>query len=60
MDLDITPGPLPDDGTRLNVQQDLDAFLEGTEIVAFNLENFTDAGVAFVISATEPPGHEHP
>ena len=55
MALDVTPGPMPPDGTRLNVQADLDAFLEGTSIEGFNLDNFSDAGVAFIVSATEPP-----
>ena len=55
MSLSITPGPLPPDGSRLSVQQDLDAFLQGTEISGFDLDNFIDSGAAFVVSATEAP-----
>lgn len=55
MSLNIVPGPIAQDGTRLNVQQDLTAFVEGTTFDNFGLEHFRDAAVAFVVSATEPP-----
>lgn len=55
MALDITPGPLPDDGQAVDVSPDLTAFVEGTTFDNFDLDNFTNTWTPFLISQTEPP-----
>jgi len=58
MALEITPGPLPADGTRINVQTVLSAFVKGTYIGGFDYENF-GGPLSFVKSSTEAPATEY-
>jgi len=54
----IVPGFLPPDGTRINVQDVLDTFVGGTRIFDFNVENFADSSMSFLVSQTEAPSEE--
>jgi hypothetical protein len=51
----VVPGFLPPDGTRINVQDVLDTFVGGTRIFDFNVENFADSAMSFMLSQTEAP-----
>lgn len=51
----VVPGSLPEDGTRIHVQDTLDAFVGGTRVFDFNVENFTDSSLSFVLSQSEAP-----
>ncbi len=55
MPLKINPGPLPNDGSRINVDDVFTAFVNGTNVFDFGLENFTDSGVGFMVSSTDAP-----
>ena len=56
MTIVVTPGPLPDDGTRIKVDPTLDAFVQGTVITNIGAEQFgSGADVSFVVTATDPP-----
>lgn len=55
MTIEITPGPLPDDGTRINIESVLSAFVSGTQIVNFGVDDFSGGDINFVVSATDPP-----
>lgn len=55
MPLTIVPGPLPEDGARVNFEQMLTAFVRGTTITGFGHENFAGGSAAVVYSATEAP-----
>lgn len=59
MPIKITPGPLPEDGTRIQVQSTMLAFVGGTTITGFGIGNFpVDSTVNFIITTTEPPASE--
>lgn len=51
----VTPGSLPDDGQRINTENDLTAFVTGTRLFDFGFPEFAESGVAFLISSTDPP-----
>jgi hypothetical protein len=52
----VTPGPLPDDGTRIKVDPTLDAFVNGTTLENFGPEDFAGASeISFMVSATDAP-----
>lgn len=55
MSLRVSLGPLPEDGTLINPQTALEAFVNGTRVFDFSTENFLDSGVAFFISQTDAP-----
>lgn len=55
MALTIVPGPLPADGTRIQIANTLNAFVSGTEITQFDTEEFQGGEIGFVTSATLPP-----
>ena len=55
MALIVTPGPVPQDGTRIRIAEEMTAFVQGTDITGFGKDNFVDAPIDFVISATDPP-----
>jgi len=55
MTLEVTPGPVPADGTRIVVEDAMRAFIQGTEFTNFGPEEFEGEPVAFVISQTEAP-----
>lgn len=49
------PGPLPEDGARIHVQDVMDRFVGGTRVFDFNTENFNESSMTFLISASEAP-----
>lgn len=51
----VVPGPMPADGTRINIQDVLDTLVKGTRVFDFNVENFADSSISFLLSQTEPP-----
>ncbi len=51
----ITPGPVPADGTRIKIAEEMTAFVQGTNITSFGNDEFAGAPIDFVISATDPP-----
>jgi hypothetical protein len=56
MTLIIDPGPLPDDGTRINVDRELDRFINNTNVRNFGPEQFANnQDVNFVVSQTDAP-----
>jgi hypothetical protein len=56
MALIVDPGPLPDDGTRINVDRELDAFINGTKVRNFGVNEFSsNEAVHFVASQTDAP-----
>lgn len=56
MALVVVPGPVPDDGTRINVDRDLDNFINNTVVRNFGPAQFVgNEDVNFVVSSTEPP-----
>lgn len=55
MSLSVTPGPLPGDGSRLNVDLDLRAFVNGTTIAGYGPEAFVGSQATFIFAGTDPP-----
>jgi hypothetical protein len=56
MALEVVPGPLPEDGTRINVDRDLDRFINNTNVQNFGPEEFAqNEQINFVVSATSVP-----
>jgi len=55
MSLNISPGPLPANNTRIKVAEVLTAFVNGTTITGFGLGDFADADFAMVYSNTDAP-----
>lgn len=55
MALRITPGPLPPNNTRIDIDRVLTAFIQGTTITSFPRESFDSDQVTFVISQTDAP-----
>jgi len=51
--LKITAGPLPDDGTRIKVEDILESYVEGTALADIGLSALSN--VTLVFSATDPP-----
>lgn len=55
MTIKVSPGPVPADGSRIQVQQTMDRFVGGTRVFDFSEENFVDADLKFLTSQTEAP-----
>ncbi len=56
MALQITPGPLPEDGVRIKVDTILDAFINNTDARNFGANQFANnQDVNFVVSQTDAP-----
>ena len=56
MALIVDPGPLPDDGTRINVDRTLDTFINNTNVRNFGPNEFIgNEDVNFVVSQTDAP-----
>lgn len=55
MTLQVSPGPLPEDGTLFNPTTALDTFVNGTRVFNFGNQEFADSGAAFFVSQTDAP-----
>ncbi|MEE8522191.1 MAG: hypothetical protein V3S83_12595 [Gemmatimonadota bacterium] len=56
MALIITPGPLPDDGTRIKISATLNAFVSGTLLQNFGEDEFSgESDITFMVSQTDAP-----
>ncbi len=55
MTLNVTPGPLPEDGARFVVQATLNTFVSGTALDNFGSAEFVGSTINFVISQTDAP-----
>lgn len=56
MALIVVPGPVPNDGTRINVDRDLDNFINNTVVRNFGPAEFVgNEDVNFVVSQTDAP-----
>lgn len=52
----VNPGPLPNDGTRINVDRELDTFINNTNVYNFGPNEFAgNEDVNFVVSQTDAP-----
>lgn len=51
----VSPGPLPADGTRINIQAVMDSFIAGTRVFDFDESHFADADLTFLSSQTDAP-----
>jgi hypothetical protein len=51
----VSPGPLPSDGTRIDPEVTLKAFVQGTDIQGFSADAFGESEIGFVYAATDPP-----
>lgn len=56
MTVEIIPGPVPADGTRINANNVLTSFVQGTRLTNFGPANFVNSqGINFLVSATNAP-----
>jgi hypothetical protein len=55
MALSIVPGPIPDDGTRIDPEVTLKAFVQGTSIAGFSAASFGESEIGFIYAASNPP-----
>lgn len=58
MALIITPGPISDDGTTIEVESELTNFVNNTMVTNFDITNWEGAPISFVISSTDAPATE--
>lgn len=54
----ITPGPLPENNTRIKVSAVLTAFVNGTTVNGFTLTDFATSPFTMVYTATDPPSSD--